>query len=103
PSRGPRGPRGRHPGATARSGRKACPVRCGAIKGRAGIRCAPKRRPARVRVRADPGRIAARGRWPLTSPVRNILTVDVEDWGQSTLDHTLEVTGRVVSNTHDIL
>lgn len=33
----------------------------------------------------------------------NILTVDVEDWPQSTLDHTLPITSRVVTNTKRLL
>jgi len=35
--------------------------------------------------------------------MRNILTFDVEDWQQSTLDFDLPVTGRVVDNTARIL
>lgn len=33
----------------------------------------------------------------------NILTVDLEDWPQSTLDHTLPITSRVVTNTQRLL
>jgi polysaccharide deacetylase family protein (PEP-CTERM system associated) len=33
----------------------------------------------------------------------HILTVDVEDWPQSTLDHSLPISERVVANTHAIL
>jgi polysaccharide deacetylase family protein (PEP-CTERM system associated) len=32
-----------------------------------------------------------------------MLTVDVEDWSQSTLDHTLPISTRVVANTHTLL
>ena len=35
--------------------------------------------------------------------IRNLLTVDVEDWRQSTLDHRLEITERVVTNTRRLL
>ncbi|HEU4402690.1 MAG TPA: DUF3473 domain-containing protein [Candidatus Polarisedimenticolia bacterium] len=37
------------------------------------------------------------------SPVKNVLTFDVEDWHQSTLDQSLPITERVRSNTHTIL
>ena len=33
----------------------------------------------------------------------NILTVDLEDWPQSTLNHNLPVTSRVVINTKKLL
>ena len=33
----------------------------------------------------------------------HIFTVDVEDWAQSTLDHSLPIGGRVVANTHALL
>jgi polysaccharide deacetylase family protein (PEP-CTERM system associated) len=36
-------------------------------------------------------------------PPFHILTVDVEDWSQSTLDHALPITARVVDNTHAVL
>jgi polysaccharide deacetylase family protein (PEP-CTERM system associated) len=39
---------------------------------------------------------------PTTSP-KNILTFDVEDWPQSTLDHSLPITPRVRDNTLRIL
>jgi polysaccharide deacetylase family protein (PEP-CTERM system associated) len=37
------------------------------------------------------------------SPMLHALTVDVEDWPQSTLDHTLPITERAVRNTHRLL
>jgi polysaccharide deacetylase family protein (PEP-CTERM system associated) len=37
------------------------------------------------------------------TPPCHLLTVDVEDWPQSTLDHTLPIGQRVVANTHTIL
>jgi polysaccharide deacetylase family protein (PEP-CTERM system associated) len=37
------------------------------------------------------------------TPPFHILTVDVEDWAQSTLDHTLPISTRVVVNTHHLL
>ena len=40
---------------------------------------------------------------PLSPAGRAILTVDVEDWGQSTLDQDLPITGRVVENTRCML
>lgn len=33
----------------------------------------------------------------------HLLTVDVEDWPQSTLDHALPISNRVVANTHALL
>ena len=33
----------------------------------------------------------------------NMLTVDLEDWPQSTLDHSLPISSRVVDNTHRLL
>ena len=33
----------------------------------------------------------------------HVLTVDVEDWPQSTLDHSLPIGDRVVANTHKLL
>jgi polysaccharide deacetylase family protein (PEP-CTERM system associated) len=37
------------------------------------------------------------------TPPYHLLTVDVEDWPQSTLDHTLPISERVVANTHAVL
>ena len=37
------------------------------------------------------------------SPAAHILTVDVEDWPQSTLDHSLPIGDRVVANTRALL
>jgi polysaccharide deacetylase family protein (PEP-CTERM system associated) len=37
------------------------------------------------------------------TPTFHILTVDVEDWLQSTLNHDLPITARVVANTHALL
>jgi polysaccharide deacetylase family protein (PEP-CTERM system associated) len=34
---------------------------------------------------------------------RNILTIDLEDWQQSTLDTSLPISDRVVRNTHELL
>lgn len=39
----------------------------------------------------------------LHHPLVNILSVDLEDWPQSTLDRSLPITSRVVSNTHRLL
>jgi polysaccharide deacetylase family protein (PEP-CTERM system associated) len=39
---------------------------------------------------------------PNSAPV-HALTVDVEDWPQSTLDHALPITERAVRNTHQLL
>ena len=36
-------------------------------------------------------------------PTFHLLTVDVEDWSQSTLDHSLPISERVVTNTHNLL
>lgn len=36
-------------------------------------------------------------------PAFHIFTVDVEDWPQSTLDHSLPIGDRVVANTHRVL
>jgi polysaccharide deacetylase family protein (PEP-CTERM system associated) len=36
-------------------------------------------------------------------PPFHILTVDVEDWPQSTLDHSLPIGDRVIANTHTLL
>ena len=33
----------------------------------------------------------------------HLLSIDVEDWPQSTLDQTLPITTRVVTNTHTLL
>jgi polysaccharide deacetylase family protein (PEP-CTERM system associated) len=33
----------------------------------------------------------------------HLLTIDVEDWPQSTLDHSLPISSRVVANTHALL
>ena len=33
----------------------------------------------------------------------HLLTIDVEDWPQSTLNHSLPISGRVVANTHAVL
>ena len=33
----------------------------------------------------------------------HLLSIDVEDWPQSTLDHSLPISGRVVANTHALL
>jgi polysaccharide deacetylase family protein (PEP-CTERM system associated) len=38
----------------------------------------------------------------MTTPF-HIFTVDVEDWPQSTFDHSLPIGGRVVTNTHALL
>jgi polysaccharide deacetylase family protein (PEP-CTERM system associated) len=37
------------------------------------------------------------------TPPCHLLTIDVEDWPQSTLDHTLPIGNRVVANTHAVL
>ena len=42
------------------------------------------------------------GRSPMT-PLIHLFTVDVEDWPQSTLDHSLPIGDRVVANTHRVL
>jgi len=33
----------------------------------------------------------------------HLLSIDVEDWPQSTLDHSLPISGRVVANTHALI
>jgi hypothetical protein len=38
----------------------------------------------------------------MTQPY-HLLSVDVEDWPQSTLDHHLPISTRVVANTHRLL
>lgn len=39
----------------------------------------------------------------MTPPIANVLTVDVEDWHQSTLDFDLPVSSRVCDNTYRLL
>ena len=36
------------------------------------------------------------------TPPSHLLTVDVEDWPQSTLNHALPIGERVVANTHAV-
>ena len=41
--------------------------------------------------------------WKVPSTESNLLTVDFEDWRQSTLDHDLPISGRVLDNTRRLL